>query len=127
MVALVQSLPLVVGSVAFELIALAGAASGPRVGALGPVFAAPTALAPLATRAGVDLLAAHWRQVAGTAFVLGVIGSLDSLLALAAADVRHNTRHSANRILLGLGAGTYGNRDVRAKEPRRDPCRPVNG
>jgi SulP family sulfate permease len=93
------------GTLVFELLALAGVAAGLRVGETGPVLAAPTVLAPLATPAGLELLGAHWRQVAGTAFALGVIGALDSLLGLAAADVAQNTRHSPTRILLGVGAG----------------------
>jgi MFS superfamily sulfate permease-like transporter len=76
---------------------------GPQLGELHLALATPDALAPLASRAGRDLLAAHWAPVLGTAFALAVIGSLDSLLAAAAVDVAHNTRHRPNRELFGVG------------------------
>jgi SulP family sulfate permease len=65
----------------------------------------PTALAPIVSDAGWNLMRTHWADVVGTAFVIATVGSLDSLLAAAGADVAHGTRHDANRELAGQGFG----------------------
>jgi len=82
-----------------------GAVLGPRLGEIAATLPLPAALMPLASRAGLDLLLSHWQPVLGTALVLAVIGSLDSLIAAAGIDVAHNTRHRPNRELVGLGLG----------------------
>jgi SulP family sulfate permease len=79
---------------------VAGPAVGPLPGGL-PAFAAGTLLeiawSPEAAR--------HLPALAGTAAVLAIIGSLDSLLSAAAIDAAAGTRHRANRELVAQGIG----------------------
>jgi sulfate permease, SulP family len=100
-------LALLGGTVLYYIVAvtLPDAELGPRLGVIGGALAQPVALVPLGSRVGIDLIAAHWTSVLGTAAALAVIGSLDSLLAAIAVDVAHNTRHRPNRELVGLGLG----------------------
>jgi sulfate permease, SulP family len=100
-------LGLLVGTALYYVVAeiLPAAHLGARLGNLSAAFPLPTMLVPLGSRAGVELLASYWPPVVGTAAALAVIGSLDSLLAAAAVDVAHNTRHHPNRELVGLGLG----------------------
>ena len=95
------------GTALYYLIAAVfpAAGLGPRLGEIVATPPLPSALMPLASRAGLDLLLSHWQPVLGTALVLAVIGSLDSLIAAAGVDVAHNTRHRPNRELVGLGLG----------------------
>jgi sulfate permease, SulP family len=100
-------LGLLVGTLLYYVIAevLPAAHLGSRLGNVSAAFPLPTVLTPLGTSLGVNLVAAYWPPVLGTAAALAVIGSLDSLLAAAAVDVAHNTRHHPNRELVGLGLG----------------------
>ena len=49
------------------------------------------------------ILSTHLPQLLTTAFVIALIASLDGLLSAAGVDVRLNTRHKPNRVLLGQG------------------------
>ncbi|HSD40632.1 MAG TPA: SulP family inorganic anion transporter [Burkholderiales bacterium] len=79
------------------------ASSIPVIGQLPGGLPLPTAVGDLVDRAGTPTLARHFPVLAGTAAVLAIIGSLDSLLAAAAIDAAANTRHRANRELVVQG------------------------
>ncbi len=78
---------------------------GARLGHVDAVLPLPNALAPLVGHEGLELIADYWAPVFGTALVLAIISSLESLLAATAMDVAHNTAHRPNRELIGLGVG----------------------
>ncbi len=77
---------------------------------LGPVLGAPAAGLPepvllhwLAAPEAMTMLYAHLPQLAASAFVIALIGSMDSLLAAVSMDTVLHTRHRANRMLIGQG------------------------
>lgn len=98
---------LVGGTLLYQLAAalFSSAPLGPTLGVVNASLLPPTALSPLLTAVGSRLVLSHWEPVMGTAAALAVIGSLDSLISAAGADVKHNTRHDPNRELIGLGLG----------------------
>jgi MFS superfamily sulfate permease-like transporter/CRP-like cAMP-binding protein len=77
---------------------------GPLLGASAAGLPQPTALLPLVD--GLPAVALdHVPQLLTTAVVISIIGSLDGLLSAVAVDTAMNTRHDANRMLLGQGLG----------------------
>lgn len=74
------------------------------VGSLVPTLPAPVLLQLLADEAGRALLPRHGAQVLATGLLLGLIGTLESVLNLAAVEQQLHTRSDPNRLLLGLGA-----------------------
>jgi MFS superfamily sulfate permease-like transporter len=91
-------------AVYYALRAVAGdAAVGPVVGQLPGGLPLPTAGALAVI--GDPALARHLPALAGSAAVLAIIGSLDSLLSAAAIDAAAGTRHRANRELIAQGVG----------------------
>lgn len=83
--------------------ALPGAPLGPVVGDTHDAFVWPDALAPLFDAPVQALLARHASELAITALVLAVIGSLESLLAAVATDQAAHHRHDSRRELLSMG------------------------
>lgn len=96
---------LVGGTLLYYLLrAVAGDVGGPSVGPLPgglPGFTATDVLALV----GPAPATRHLPTVLGTASVLAIIGSLDSLLSAAAIDAATGTRHRANRELVAQGLG----------------------
>lgn len=99
---------LVVGALAHQLIALGWP------GIVGSVLgAAPSTLDMVSSlkwwlRLYPDLqalLSTHGLALLTTAWLIAVVGALDSLLAAAAADIAQDTRHQPNRELIGEGVG----------------------
>lgn len=90
----------------FALVGLVpDAALGPRIGAPTGDILQPEVLAALFGDVVPAAAAAHWRAIVTTAVVLALVGALDGLLAAAAVDNAHGTRHDANRTLIAHGCG----------------------
>ncbi|MEO5734378.1 MAG: SulP family inorganic anion transporter [Rubrivivax sp.] len=81
------------------------ASFGPPLGELAGRLVWPDALLPLATQSARDLLQRHAADIAQTAAVMAVIGSLESMLAAIAIDRSTRSRHDPRREMLALGAG----------------------
>ena len=81
------------------------AAFGPILGSSSMGLPTPDALAPLAAPGVLQLVRAHLPNLLTTAVVIALIGSMDGLLSAVAVDTRLDTRHNANRLLLGMGLG----------------------
>lgn len=80
--------------------------AGLGVAMVGPLQATvplPTALAPLLGEAGFALLERHAGVVLSTALLLALLGSLETVLNLAAIDQRMQTRSDPNRMLAAVG------------------------
>ncbi len=73
------------------------------LGALQAPAPAPATLAPLASASGWALLQAQAGGVATTALLLALVGTLESVLNLAAVDGVLNQRSDPDRLLRGLG------------------------
>ena len=98
-------LGLVAGTgVYYALRAVVGGAVGPVVGPIPAGLPLP-AIGGVLEAIGAPAAAKHLPALAGSATVLAIIGSLDSLLSAAAIDATAATRHRANRELIAQGIG----------------------
>jgi SulP family sulfate permease len=88
----------------YALRAAVGNAVGPVIGPLPGGLPLPAA-AGMLDILGTPAAAKHLPALAGSAAVLAIIGSLDSLLSAAAIDATAATRHRANRELVAQGIG----------------------
>ncbi len=86
-------------------VALADAAFGPTVGMLPAGLPLPTELGGALALLGSPAAGRHLPALVGSAAVIAIIGTLDSLLGAAAIDNATETRHRANRELVAQGLG----------------------
>jgi SulP family sulfate permease len=95
---------LLVGSAAVVAAQAGGALGGLEpLGTLPPPAPVPATLAPLASAPGLALLQAQAGGVATTALLLALVGTLESVLNLAAVDAVLNRRSDPDRLLRTLG------------------------
>jgi SulP family sulfate permease len=81
-------------------------ALGDRLPAVSGALPVPDALLPLLSARGIELVYLHAYDILVAAFVIAVVGSLDSLLAaVGEADGPLDTGHQPNRLLLTVGLG----------------------
>ena len=91
--------------VAWKGMAPGGALAALRqIGPLDAAWPGADALRPLLGATGQALLRSHAPTLAVTALLLALIGSLESVLNLAAVDQQTEDRHDPNRELVALGA-----------------------
>ncbi len=98
---------LVVGSGGVALAQAYGLLGGLQLlGTLQPPRPEPATLAPLATASGLVLLQAHAASIATTALLLALVGTLESVLNLAAVDLLLQRRSDPDRLLRALGTSS---------------------
>ena len=98
---------LAAGTLAYHAVAtlVPGAVLGPLLGDFDALLPVPAVARAARELWGGGVFAAHAREIAVTAFVIAVTGSLDSLLAAVAVDAKTAGRHDPNRELVGQGLG----------------------
>jgi SulP family sulfate permease len=93
----------VAGGATVAVQALGGLGGLQPLGPLPPPVPEPATLEPLASASGLALLRSQAAGVATTALLLGLVGTLESVLNLAAVDAVLNRRSDPDRLLRGLG------------------------